>query len=36
MKRIMMTMAVAAMGMTAMMAQSHEVTTTDKDGNKAC
>lgn len=34
MKRIMMTMAVAAMGMTAMMAQSHEVTTTDKDGNK--
>ena len=34
MKRIMMTMAVAAMGMTAMMAQSHEVTTTDKNGNK--
>lgn len=27
-------MAVAAMGMTAMMAQSHEVTTTDKNGNK--
>ena len=34
MKRIMMTLAVATMGMTAMMAQSHEVTTTDKDGNK--
>ena len=34
MKRIMMTMAVAAMSMTAMMAQSHEVTTTDKNGNK--
>ena len=34
MKRIMMTMAVAAMGITAMMAQSHEVTTTDKNGNK--
>ena len=34
MKRIMMTMAVAAIGMTAMMAQSHEVTTTDKNGNK--
>lgn len=34
MKRIMMTLAVAAMGMTAMMAQSHEVTTTDKNGNK--
>lgn len=34
MKRIMMTMAVAAMSITAMMAQSHEVTTTDKDGNK--
>ena len=29
-----MTMAVAALGMTAMMAQSHEVTTTDKNGNK--
>ena len=27
-------MAVAAMGMTAMMAQSHEVTTIDKNGNK--
>ena len=34
MKKIMMTMAVAAMSITAMMAQSHEVTTTDKDGNK--
>ena len=34
MKRIMMTLAVAATGMTAMMAQSHEVTTTDKNGNK--
>ena len=34
MKRIMMTLTVAAMGMTAMMAQSHEVTTTDKNGNK--
>lgn len=34
MRRIMMTLAVATMGMTAMMAQSHEVTTTDKDGNK--
>ena len=34
MKRIMMTLAVATMGMTAMMAQSHEVTTTDKNGNK--
>lgn len=34
MKRIMMTLAVAAMEMTAMMAQSHEVTTTDKNGNK--
>lgn len=34
MKRIMMTLAVATMGMTAMMAQSHEVTATDKDGNK--
>ena len=34
MKRTMMTMAVAALGMTAMMAQSHEVTTTDKNGNK--
>ena len=34
MKKIMMTMAVAAMSMTAMMAQSHEVTTTDKNGNK--
>lgn len=34
MKRIMMTLAVAAFGMTALMAQSHEVTTTDKNGNK--
>ena len=34
MRRIMMTLAVATMGMTAMMAQSHEVTATDKDGNK--
>ena len=29
-----MTLAVATLGMTAMMAQSHEVTTTDKNGNK--
>lgn len=34
MKRIMMTLAVAVLGITAMMAQSHEVTTTDKNGNK--
>ena len=34
MKKIMMTMAVAVLGTTAMMAQSHEVTTTDKNGNK--
>lgn len=34
MKRIIMTLAVAVFGMTAMMAQSHEVTTTDKNGNK--
>lgn len=34
MKRIIMTLAVTAFGMTAMMAQSHEVTTTDKNGNK--
>ena len=29
-----MTLAVAVFGMTALMAQSHEVTTTDKNGNK--
>lgn len=34
MKRIVLTLAVAVMGMTAMMAQSHVVTTTDKNGNK--
>ncbi|MGX8682800.1 MAG: DUF6249 domain-containing protein [Bacteroidales bacterium] len=34
MKRMIMTLAVATLGMTAMMAQSHEVTTTDKNGNK--
>lgn len=34
MKRIIMTLAVAVFGMTAMMAQSHVVTTTDKNGNK--
>ena len=34
MKRIMTTLAIAAFGISAMMAQSHEVTTTDKNGNK--
>ncbi|MCR4766125.1 MAG: DUF6249 domain-containing protein [Bacteroidaceae bacterium] len=34
MKRIIMTWTVAVMGITAMMAQSHEVSTTDKNGNK--
>ena len=34
MKMMIMTLAVATLGMTAMMAQSHEVTTTDKNGNK--